>query len=79
MTFLNYYNLDNSIIDYVTDTSEYKVGKYTPLSRIPIQTDKEVFTKYDKVYAIILSWNISDLIKDKLKAINKNIEFLIKW
>ena len=77
-TFLNYYNLDNSIIDYVTDTSEYKIGKYTPLSRIPIQTDAGVFSKYDEVYAIILSWNISDLIKDKLKAINKNIKFLVK-
>ena len=77
-TFLNYYNLDNSIIDYVTDTSEHKVGKYTPLSRIPILTDTEVFSKYDKVYAFILSWNISDLIKGKLQAINKNIEFLIK-
>jgi SAM-dependent methyltransferase len=77
-TFLNYYNLDNSIIDYVTDTSPYKIGKHTPLSRIPIQPDEEVFSKYEKVYAVILSWNISDLIKDKLKAINKNIEFLIK-
>lgn len=77
-TFLNYYNLDNSIIDYVTDTSEHKVGKYTPLSRIPILTDTEVFSKYKKVYAVMLSWNISDLIKDKLKAINKNIEFLVK-
>ena len=77
-TFLNYYNLDNSIIDYVTDTSEHKVGKYTPLSRIPIQTDEEVFSKYDKVYALILSWNISDLIKDKLKDINSNIQFLVK-
>ena len=77
-TFLNYYNLDSSIIEYVTDTSEYKVGKYTPLSRIPIQTDNEVFSKYDKIYAVILSWNISDLIKDKLKNINKNIQFLLR-
>jgi SAM-dependent methyltransferase len=75
-TFLNYYNLDNSVIDYVTDTSEHKIGKYTPLSRIPIDTDEAVFSRYDEVYAIILSWNLSDLIKDKLKAINKNIKFL---
>lgn len=77
-TFLNYYNLDNSVIDYVTDPSEHKVGKYTPLSRIPIDTDDAVFSKYDKVYAILLSWNISELIINKLKAINKDIEFLIK-
>ena len=75
-TFLNYYNLDRSVIDYVTDMSDHKVGKYTPLSRIPIDTDDEVFSQYEDVYAIVLSWNISDLIKSKLKDINPNITFI---
>ena len=74
-TFLNFYNLDNTIIDYITDTSEHKIGKYTPLTRIPIVEDK-ILAKYDEVYVIILSWNISDMIKDKLKSINNNITFL---
>ena len=74
-TFLNFYNLDNTILDYVTDASEHKQGKYTPLTRIPIIGD-EVFAKYDKVYALILSWNISDIIKENLKKINNKIEFL---
>jgi SAM-dependent methyltransferase len=75
-TFLNFYNLDSTIIDYVTDSSEFKIGKYTPLSRIPIESDEVVFSKYSKVYAIILSWNISEHIKEKLKGINENIEFI---
>jgi len=74
-TFLNFYNLDNTILDYVTDVSEHKQGKYTPLTRIPI-VDDDIFAKYDKVYALILSWNISDIIKDNLKKINDKIEFL---
>jgi 2-polyprenyl-3-methyl-5-hydroxy-6-metoxy-1,4-benzoquinol methylase len=74
-TFLNFYNLDNTILDYVTDTSEHKQGKYTPLTRIPIVGD-EIFYKYNKVYALILSWNISDIIKESLKKINDKIEFL---
>jgi len=74
-TFLNFYNLDNTILDYVTDTSEHKQGKYTPLTRIPIVGD-EIFAEYDKVYALILSWNISDIIKENLKRINNKIEFL---
>lgn len=77
-TFLNYYNLDNSVIDYVTDTSPHKVGKLTPLTRIPIDTDETVFSKYDKVYAIILSWNISDMLVSNLRKINSNIEFIEK-
>ena len=75
-TFLNFYNLNNTNIDYVTDISEHKRGKYTPLTRIPIQDDKTVFEKYDEVYVIILSWNISSMLKKKLKEINKNIKFL---
>ena len=74
-TFLNFYNLDNTILDYITDTSKHKQGKYTPLTRIPI-VDDSIFAKYDKVYALILSWNISDIIKENLKKINNKIEFL---
>ena len=38
--------------------------------------DENIFTKYDKVYALILSWNISDIVKNKLKELNSNIQFL---
>lgn len=75
-TLLNYYGLNNKIIDYVTDNSEHKIGKYTPLTRIPILSDEEVFQKYEEVYALILSWNISDILKDKLLVINSKIQFL---
>ena len=75
-TFLNFYNLDNSVIDFITDISDHKQNKYTPLSRIPIVGDK-VFAKYDEVYALILSWNISDILKGKLLEINPNIKYLV--
>ena len=74
-TFLNFYRLDNSIIDYVTDASPHKKGKYTPATRIPIVGD-EILSKFDKVYALILSWNIANQLKDKLLPLNKNIELI---
>jgi hypothetical protein len=74
-TFLNYMNLDSTIIDCVTDSSVHKQGKVTPLTNITIKSD-DVLAQYDKVYAIILSWNLSDKIKEKLLLINKNIEFI---
>ena len=74
-TFLNFYNIDNTILDYVTDASEYKKGKYTPLTRIPIVGD-EIFAEYDKVYALVLSWNISSMLVDKIKQINDKVEFI---
>src|SRR3989338_11139458 len=74
-TFLNFYKLDGTLIDYVTDASPHKKGKYTPATRIPIVGD-EIFSKFDKVYALILSWNIADILKEKLAVFNKNIEFI---
>lgn len=74
-TFLNFYNMDNTVIDYVTDVSMHKQGKYTPLTRIPIRGDS-IFAYYDDVHALILSWNISDKIKETLAKINPNIKFL---
>lgn len=74
-TFLNFYNLDNSTIDYATDASPYKKGKYTPATRIPIVGD-EIFEKYDKVYALILSWNIAPQLKNVLSKHNTKIEFI---
>ena len=74
-TFLNFYKLDRTIIDYVTDSSPHKKGKYTPATRIPIVGD-EIFSKYGKVYALILSWNIAPQLKEILSNFNKNIEFI---
>lgn len=76
-TYLNYYGLNNTIIDFVTDSSEFKIGKFTPLTRIPILSDEEVFSLYsEEVYVLILSWNISEIIKSKLKGIYNNIIYI---
>jgi len=74
-TLLNFYHLDHNVLDYVTDASPHKCGKYTPLTRIPISGD-EVFANYNEVYALILSWNISDQLKKNLYKINPKIKFL---
>ena len=58
-TFLNFYGLDNKLVDYVTDNSEHKIGKYTPLTRIPITTD-EIVKKLNKPN-IIFTHNNRDL------------------
>ena len=74
-TFLNFYNLNHTVIDYVTDSSPYKCEKHTPLSRVPIKND-DIFLQYEDVYALILSWNIADQLKESLGKINKKIKFI---
>ena len=75
MRFLNYYCLNKSVLTYITDSSIHKQGKYTPLTRIPI-VDDSIFSNYLKVFALILSWNISNDLKEALKKVNPNIEFI---
>lgn len=74
-TFLNFYHLGRTVLEYVTDSSPHKKGKYTPATRILIVGD-EIFGKYSKVYALILSWNIAHQLKPILYKINPNIEFI---
>lgn len=74
-TLLNTFGLNYKHIDFMTDASKFKIGKYTPKSRIPIYKDEKL-TKYEKICAILLSWNISSLLKKKLIQINKEIKFI---
>tara|TARA_B110000238_G_scaffold33078_1_gene33935 strand:+ start:34 stop:1245 length:1212 start_codon:yes stop_codon:yes gene_type:complete len=74
-TFLTFYGLDNKIIKFLTDSSKFKKNKYTPISRIIIKDDKELIN-YKKIACIILSWNISSLIIDKIKKLNKKIKII---
>ena len=74
-TFLTYYGLDNNIINFLTDASKFKQKKYTPVTRIVIKDDNELI-KYSKIACIILSWNISNLVIDKIKKLNKKIKII---
>ena len=74
-TWLNWHGLTGMHLKCITDSSEFKQGKFTPLSRIPIFGD-DIFRTYEKPYALILSWNISEPLKEALKKINPNIRFL---
>lgn len=73
-TLMNYYGLDSGIIDFVTDSSPQKIGKYTPGSLIPIVGD-EMLKKID--VGLIVSWNIGKYLAEKIKKINKNIQLVV--
>ena len=75
-TMINFLKLDNNTIDYITDISPYKINKYTPLSRIPIVHDKILKKFKEKVYVLILSWNISKILIKKIKNLNSKLVFV---
>lgn len=74
-TLLNYYKLDSSVIDFITDSSEHKIGKYTPGSCIPILDDNALIDKNPDV-AIILSWNIGKYLIEKIQSINPKMKVI---
>ena len=57
-TLLNYYGLTGTLVDFVTDSSPDKKGKYTPMSRIPILGDDEIAKFGTSSIFFVLSWNI---------------------
>lgn len=69
-TLLNFCTIDATILDFITDGSPLKIGKYTPGSHIPIKRDQDITP--DIQYALILPWNIGQFLKEKLKHLNMN-------
>ena len=55
-TILNYCNIGNDIIDYICDTTNEKIGKYSPGMHIPIVSMKE-FSNNKSDVAYLFAWN----------------------
>ena len=75
-TRLNFYLLDRGVIDFVTDSSPYKIGKYTPGSLIPIVGDKRLSSDNIDV-GLILSRNIGKYLVQKIRKINNKMKFIV--
>lgn len=74
-TWLTWHGLNKTHIHCITDSSAFKQGKYTPLSRIPIYGDEE-FAKHTSPYALVLSWNIGEGLKQAILNINPQTRFI---
>jgi len=60
-TLLNFFNIDNSLIDFVVDRSPHKQGFYTPGTHLPIYAT-DLLLKQEVDYALLLTWNFADEI-----------------
>ena len=72
-TFLNYCNINESLIDFVVDKNPSKIGKLLPGSHLPILPIETLY-KSKPDYIIILPWNIkTEVIKQiKFKKLKNN-------
>ncbi len=65
-TVLNYCKIDTNFIDYFTDTTSYKIGRYLPGSKILIKKYKKL-SKKDVDVVFLGAWNFKKEIFDKEK------------
>ncbi len=73
-TLLNYCGIDTTLIDFATDASPLKVGKYTPGSHLPILSDDAINGSVH--HALILAWNIADFLKKKIGQKHPSLHFI---
>jgi SAM-dependent methyltransferase len=70
MTLLNYGGIDGHVLDFVTDKSPLKIGRFTPGARLPVVSDVHlVREKCD--YGLLLAWNFADEIIRNLDAFRR--------
>jgi hypothetical protein len=76
-TLLNYCNIGNDLLNYVTEKSSLKIEKFTPGTHIPIYPDEKLLEDVPD-YALILAWNFADeIIKNNLEYRKKGGKFII--
>lgn len=64
MTLLNYCGIKDNLVDFITERSKLKIGRYTPGSHIQIVSDGEL-VKRQPDYALLLAWNFApEIIKN---------------
>ncbi len=66
MTLLNYCRIGPETLDFVTEKSTLKIGKYTPGTHIPIVQDSELIKQMPD-YVLLLAWNFADEIMKNLR------------
>jgi hypothetical protein len=66
MTLLNYCHIGTDVLDFVTEKSRLKIGRYTPGLHIPVVPDITLVSQRPD-YALLLAWNFATEIMDNLK------------
>lgn len=64
-TLLNYCGIHLGILDYLTEKSTLKIGRYSPGMHLPVVPDEELMKDLPD-YGLILPWNLSEEIMKRL-------------
>lgn len=76
-TLLNYCGVNTDLVEYVFDAAELKIGKFLPGSRLPV-LDANTIDQYEFDNLVILPWNISSEIQEKILSLTERTFDLYK-
>jgi len=65
MTLINYCGIGPGILDFVTEQSPLKIGRFTPGGRVPVLPDSAL-TERGVDYGLLLAWNFANEIMANL-------------
>ncbi len=76
-TLLNFCKIDKNFLDFITEKSSLKIGKYTPGTHIQVLSDERLIE--DKPdYALILAWNFAtEIMENNNEFKNQGGKFII--
>lgn len=76
-TLLQWFGLDNTLIDAIAERSPYKYGLKTIGTNIPIKSEEDV-RNMNPDYMIVLPWHfISEFVKRENEFLNKGGKFIV--
>jgi len=75
---LNFCEIDNKVLEFITDTTHMKQGKFTPGTRIRIINPKNRSNKNSKMIGLLLAWNYKNsILENERKFLKNGGKFLI--
>lgn len=75
-TLLNCSGMNTDIIDYIADDTPEKIGRFSPGTGIPIVNPQRI-TKTQPDYVVILSWNFTEAIIDRVRKLGFKGKFIV--
>ncbi|MBI3623516.1 class I SAM-dependent methyltransferase [Candidatus Pacearchaeota archaeon] len=76
-TLLNFCKIGNETVDALLERGSLKVGMYSPGAHIPILEEEILFGNNQPDCALLLSWNLKDIIVPKVRAKGFNGKIIV--
>lgn len=77
VTLLNYCKIGTRILEYATEKTQLKIGKYSPGGHLPIKSDMALLDDQPD-YALLLAWNFEkEIIANNQEFLNQGGKFIV--